>query len=133
MTNLLPYSYVRLPSLWGDDNDWGAETNLPSGLSISEDEKNVYVQAAVPGVEPKDIEVTIDHGVVWIKGETNVQSDNKKFYRRAVRSFSYRVAIPGDIDPNAEPEAKAKNGIMTVAFSKSPKSQPRKISVKEDK
>lgn len=133
MTNLLPYSYLRLPSLWGDDSDWGAETNLPSGLSISEDEKNVYVQAAVPGVDPKDIEVTIDHGVVWIKGETNVQSDSKKFYRRAVSSFSYRVAIPGDIDPNAEPEAKAKNGIMTVAFSKSPKSQPKKISVKEDK
>lgn len=136
MADILPRSYFRiptLPTLWEDDEDWTAVTNWPNGLSISEDDKNIYVQAAVPGVDPKDIEVTVDHGVVWIKGESKEEETNKKFYRKAARSFSYRVAVPGDINPNADPEARVKNGVMTVIFTKSPKAQPKKISVKEDK
>lgn len=136
MTNLVPHSYWRLPtlpSLWEDDDDWSASTNWPSGLSLSEDDKNIYVQAAVPGVEPKDIEVTVDHGVVWIKGESKNEEDTKKFYRKAVSSFSYRVVVPGDFDTNKDPDARVKNGVMTVTFSKSPKAQPKKISVQEGK
>lgn len=136
MTDLIPRSYFRLPSLpslWEDDEDWGAVTNWPGGLSLSEDEKNIYVQAAVPGVDPQDIEVTVDHGVVWIKGESKTEEKNKKFYRKAAGSFSYRVAVPGDIDPNQEPVASVKNGVMTVTFAKSPKAQPKKISVREEK
>ena len=136
MTTILPRSYFRiptLPTLWEDDEDWTAVTNWPNGLTISEDDKNIYVQAAVPGVDPKDIEVTVDHGVVWIKGESKEEETNKKFYRKAARSFSYRVAVPGDINPGTDPEARVKNGVMTVIFSKSPKAQPKKISVQEDK
>mgnify|MGYP000344849268 CR=1 FL=1 len=105
-------------------------TNWPSGLSLSEDDKNVYVQASVPGVDPKDIEVTFDKGVVWIKGESKDEEQNKKYYRKAASSFSYRVAVPGDIDSTQEPQASVKNGVMTVTFTKSPKAQPKKISVK---
>ena len=136
MTNLVPHSYWRLPTLtnlWEDDDEWNAATNWPSGLSISEDEKHVYIQAAVPGVEPKDIEVTVDHGIAWIKGETKNEESSRKFHRKAVGSFSYRVAVPGDIDPNTDPDARVRNGVMTLTFSKSPKAQPKKISVQEEK
>lgn len=135
MTDLIPRSFFRFPSVpavWDDEEDWGAITNWPSGLSLSEDDKNIYVQAAVPGVDPKNIEVTVDHGVVWIKGEMNEAEKGKKFYRKAASSFSYRVAIPGDIDANREPDASVKNGVMTVTFAKSPKAEPKKITVRED-
>lgn len=128
--------FWRFPTLsnsWDDDDDWGLRTSLPSGLSISEDEKNVYIEAAVPGVDPKEIEVTVDKGVVWIKGESKQEEKNKKYYRKAASSFSYRVAVPGDIDPNGEPQAAVKNGVMKVTFAKSPAAQPKKISVREEK
>jgi len=135
-TDITPYFWrfpsMRLPSLWEDDDDWNPGTT-PSGLSISEDDASVYVSAALPGVDPKDIEVTFDKGYVWVKGEAKEEEKEKKFYRKATSSFSYRVAVPGELDQNKEPDASYKNGVMTVTFAKSPKTQPRKIMVKEIK
>lgn len=122
---------LRLPSIWGEDEDWPLSSG-PSGLSVSEDEKNVYVEAAVPGIEPKNVEVTYDKGTLWIKGESKEEEEdkNKKFYRRASSSFSYNITVPSEIDPNTDPEATYKNGMMKVTFAKTPQTQPKKITVK---
>jgi len=89
-TDLTPYFWrfpsLRLPSMWHDDEDWNAVSNAHTGLSISEDEKNVYVSAALPGVDPKDVEVTFDKGFVWVKGEGKEEEKGKKYYRKAVLS-----------------------------------------------
>lgn len=130
--DLVPGSFWRFPtvrSMWDEDTDFPV-THTPSGLSISEDDKHVYVEAAIPGVAPEDVEITYDKGVLWIKGEAKQEETKKTFYRKAMNQFSYRVMVPGDIDDDVEPEASAKNGIMTVAFAKSPKTQPKKIKVK---
>lgn len=135
MADLVPSSFwnfpsFRIPSLWEDEEDW--VRNTAGGVSVSEDEKNIYVEASLPGLNPEDIEVTYEKGFIWIKGEAKREEDNKKYYKRALNSFSYRVAVPGEIDQNIEPEATYKNGVMTVKFAKSPKSQPRKITVKTE-
>ncbi len=129
--DITPFSLwrTRFPSVW-DDEDWDIAPASSGGVSISEDDKNVYVEAAVPGIDPKDIEVTFDKGVVWIKGETKEEAKGKKFYRKATSAFSYRVAIPGDIDTSKDYEATHKHGMVKVTFAKSPASQPKKITVK---
>ena len=135
MVDLIPNSFSRtprFPSCWDEDDDWGLLTSSGNGLAISEDDKNVYVEAAVPGIDPKEIEVTFDKGVVWIKGEAQDEEKERKFYRRDSRSFSYRVMVPGDINTNVEPTAEYKNGVMHITFAKSPKSQPKKITVKTE-
>lgn len=126
-------SFPNLSSLW-DDDDWLSTPQRESNLSISEDEKNVYIDAAVPGINPDNIDVTYQDGYVWIRGEVKEEEKdkNRKYYRQSSQSFSYRVAVPGDIDQNAEPEATYKHGMMTVTFAKSPKTQPKKIKVKKD-
>lgn len=131
MRDLTISPFFRFPTFW-DEDDISVMSQNTTGLSISEDEKNVYVEAAIPGIDPKDIEVTFDKGVVWIKGEAQEIEDDKKkkFYRRLANSFSYRVAVPGDLDQNVEPQASCKNGVMRVTFAKSPKTQPKKITVK---
>lgn len=128
--NISPF---RVPSLLTEDDDWTVSS--PSGISISEDDKRVYVSTALPGLDEKDIEVTFDKGTLWVKGESREEdtSKQKKYYRKATSSFSYRIAVPGDLDANAEPEASYKNGVMTVSFTKSPTSQPKKIAVKVSK
>lgn len=133
--DLIPSSFLnfpRFPATLSDDDDWMA-TSAPSGVSVSEDDKHVYVQAHLPGVDEKDVDMTFDKGMLWIKGETKQEEEDKKkkFYRKATSSFSYRVAVPGDLDLSVDPEAKYKNGVMTVSFIKSPKSQPKKITVKK--
>lgn len=138
--DLVPSSFwsfpsFRIPSLW---EDWEEEEKelmkgVPSGLSVYEDDKNIYVEAAVPGIEPKDIEVTFDRGLLWIKAEAKEEEKGKKYYRKASRSYSYRVAVPGEIDEKTEPSATCKNGVMTVVFAKKAKAQPKKIAVKSEK
>jgi HSP20 family protein len=133
--NVAPTNFWRLPiiasDLWENLGDLVPMSGTLNGLSISEDEENVYVEAAVPGIDPKDIEVTFDKGVLWVKGESKEEEKKgKKYYRKASSSFSYRVAIPGEVDWKTEPVATSKNGLMTVAFPKSAKVPPKKISVK---
>lgn len=130
---LFPFSTV--PSLWNDEDDWVTTQSTPSGLSVSEDEKNVYVEAALPGIDPKNIEMTYHNGYLWIRGEVKEEQKDKtrKYYRQSTQSFSYRVAVPGDVNEQTEPEATYKHGVMTVAFAKSPKAQPKKIQIKEIK
>lgn len=132
--NLLPRQFFTLPSVWDDEDNFMAMPTSTSGLSLSEDEKNVYIKAHVPGVDPKNIDVTMHEGYLWIRGEhtENEEDKKRKYYRHAASSFSYRVAVPSDIDINAKPEATYKHGVMSVRFPKSPKTQPTKITIKEE-
>ena len=126
---LLSFPSLHLPSIWNDDDDWLTPSSTPSGLSISEDEKNIYIGASLPGIDPKNIDVAYQDGYVWIRGEVKEEEKdkNRKYYREATKSFSYRVAVPGDVDLTSEPAATYRHGIMTVSFTKSQKSQPKKF------
>ena len=133
--DLIPRRFWTFPSSnWFDldEDDLPLTASNPSGVSISENEKHVFVDAALPGVDPKNVEITLDKGILWLKGESTETEDDKKkkFYRKATNSFSYRVAVPGEIDLSIEPEAESKNGVMRVTFVKHPKMQPKRISVK---
>ena len=130
----LSFPQIQLPSIWNDDDNWLTTASSPSGLSVSEDEKHVYIEASLPGIDPKHVEITFQDGYLWIKGEVREEErdKNRKYYREAVKSFSYRVAVPGDINNNVEPKATYKHGIMSVKFEKSPKAQPKKIQVQLD-
>ncbi len=128
---LVPSSLWRLPTIFEDlEDDLLPASTTISGLSISDDDNNVYVEAAVPGIDPKNVEVTFDKGVLTITGEKEEEERKKRYYRKASSSFSYRALVPGEIDSNKEPIAEAKNGVMKVTFAKIPESQPKKIAVK---
>lgn len=131
MSYLVPRSFFSLPSLMDEDWDFGMMTNTPSGLSISEDDKKVYVEAAVPGVSPEHIDVTFEKGVVRIVAEAKKEEkEGRKFFRRLQTSFSYQFTVPTDVDLSVDPETKVNHGVLHMTFEKSAKAQPRKISVK---
>jgi HSP20 family protein len=135
LTNrFLTFPSIQLPSIWNDSDEWLTAPSSPSGLSISEDEKKVYIEASLPGIDPKNVEITFHDGYLWIRGEAKEEEKdpNRKYYREASKSFSYRIGVPGDIDNTIDPTATYKHGVMTVAFMKSPKVQPRKIQVQLD-
>lgn len=130
MSYLVPRSFFSLPSLIDDQDDWSFFSNMPSGLSVAEDEKSVYVEAAVPGVEPKDIDVTFEKGVVRIVAESKKEEkEGKKYFRRSQSSFSYQFSVPTDVDMGADPTTKIDHGVLHLTFTKSEKAQPRKIKI----
>ncbi len=134
---LIPRSFwsmpSRLPSIFDEADDWtgfGAQ----NGLTVSEDETSVFVEAAMPGLDTKDIEVTFEKGALWIRGSKQEQETDKakKFYRKATSSYSYRIMVPGEIDESKGTDAVYKNGVMKVTFQKQEKVQPKKIEVRAE-
>lgn len=120
------------------DESMNLLTSNPSGLSVYSDESNIYVEAAVPGLSEKDLDVSIDNeGVLWIKGEKQEeeQDKNKKYYRKALRSFSYCIPLWGEVDENSEPKATCKDGMMKITFKKNKQvdTQQKKIPIQWDK
>lgn len=130
--SLIPRKFFSLPSFLDEDEDWLTTNSTQNGVSVYEDENKIYVEAAVPGINPKDVDVTFQDGYIWVRGETKEEEEDKKkkYYRKASQSFSYRVAVPGEIDASKDPEATYKHGVMTISLAKSPKVQPKKIQVK---
>lgn len=133
MTSLTPMlsSLGRWPSFWDDDF-----SSLVSGgtnsLDIYETEKEVVVKANVAGVPSDKIDVTFEKGVLWIRAEQEQEQDDpkKKHYSRSAWSYSYKVAVPGRLDPGAEPDAMVENGVMTVTFKKAEEVLPKKLNVR---
>lgn len=65
-------------------------SNMHTNLSVSEDDKKVYVEAALPGLTPNEIDMTFQKGVLTIRGsKKEEQGDKKKYYRKASRMYSY--------------------------------------------
>lgn len=133
---LVPRSFwtfptLRIPSLIMEELlDETALETPPSGLSVSEDKEKVYIEAALPGIDPKDIEITFENGILHISGEAKEEEKEKRYYRKATSSFSYRIAVPREVDHKTEPKATCRNGMMMVVFKKTAPSKPRKIAVK---
>ena len=136
--SLMPKNFFSFPGLsFTDvlDNDLLSIPSDKDGLSVYEDDKKIYIEASLPGIDPNDVDITYQDKYLWIRGESKTEEKDKKkkYYSKATNSFSYRVAIPGDINIDKEPEATCKNGIMTISFTKSEKAQPKKIKIKVGK
>ena len=114
-----------------DEGFWGSDVSQ-TGLTVSEDKDHVFVEAYLPGLTPEDIEVTIEKGMLWIRGEKKEEEKNKKkkYYRKAMSSFAYRVQVPHLIDEKKELEAKYIDGVMKITFKKAKQSRAKKIIVK---
>jgi len=87
------------------------------------------VEASVPGIDPKEIDVTFNKGVLTIKAEKKEEEKGKAYHKQATRRFFYKV-MPSEVDSGSEPKATYKNGVMTVTFAKDAKILSKKIKVK---
>ena len=121
---------LRWPNIW-EDEDF---TPLTGGdnLDVYETPDEVVIKANVAGVDPDKVEITFEKGILTLSArEDNEEKSDKKYYRKATRSYSYRVAVPGNINLSIEPEAKINHGIVSVTFKKAEEEKPKKIAVKK--
>lgn len=102
-------------------------------VDIQEEEGRYLVHADIPGVDPKDIDVSVDKGVLTVKGERKSieESDSEGFHRieRRYGGFSRSFTLPDSVNPEAI-EATGSNGVLTISIPKAEKVQPRRIEVK---
>jgi len=103
-------------------------------IEISETDKTIEVSAEMPGLERKEVEISIEDDTLTIRGEKKVEEGQKdKNVQLSERSYGvfYRVLqLPPGVDPSSI-QATMSNGILKVTIPKPAKSQPKKIEVKE--
>jgi HSP20 family protein len=98
---------------------------------IEETDDAWVVEAEVPGVDRKDVNVELRDGELAITGEIK-EKQRKGIVRRRTRrtgQFEYRVTLPGQSDPD-HIEANLHDGVLTVRVPKAEQAKPRRIEVK---
>jgi len=107
------------PFRGGDEADFSGE-NI-SGLSVYEEGDFLFIEASLPGLTAKDVEVYNDHDYIVIEGKREEGTKERKYYRKASASFNYRLSIPSAADQESEPDMTFKNGLMKLKFKKKKK------------
>ena len=101
-------------------------------VDIREESERFLIEADVPGVDPKDIEIHMENGVLTIRGERRHESSSEKSgYTRVERShgvFHRRFALPDTADAEGI-TATGRHGVLEIAIPKRPEVKARRISV----
>lgn len=103
-------------------------------IDVSETETEVLVSAELPGIDEKDVEVSLSQGVLTIKGEKKLEKEQKEknFHRveRSYGSFQRSIPLPCDVEED-KADAAFKQGVLTVKLPKTKAAQQsKKIAVK---
>lgn len=102
-----------------------------SGLEISEDDQNFYIQAALPGIAKENIQVTTLNRELKIEGSRSVkETPEKKIHRKSKSKFSYLVTLPEAINESSSFEADLKDGMLTVTCPKKETSSIKSIPIR---
>lgn len=101
-------------------------------VDIKEEAGRFVLYADLPGVDPQDIEVQMDKGILTVKGErrSEATSETESFSRveRRHGSFHRRFALPDSADPDGI-SASGHNGVLQIIIPKRPETTPRRIQV----
>ena len=115
----------------GADSD---SAKLVPNIDISETDKAIEVSAEMPGLERKDVEISIEDDALTIRGEKKIEEDQKdKNVQHSERSYGVFMRVlqlPPGIDPSSV-EATMSNGVLKITIPKPAKPEPKKIEVKD--
>jgi HSP20 family protein len=101
-------------------------------VDIREEAERFVILADLPGVDPKDIEINMDKGILSIRGEraTERKAQDERYSRieRAHGVFYRRFALPESADPEGV-AASGRHGVLEITIPKRPETTPRRIQV----
>ena len=103
---------------------------------MAENDNAYIVTAELPGIDPKDIDISLEGNVLTLRGEKKEESEKKdKNYHRVERrygSFVRSLTLPAEVNAD-KIEADYRNGLLEVTLPKSETVKPKKITVKAGK
>ena len=119
-------------STQGDESSAATSQWMPS-VDIKDEEDKFVISADIPGVDPKDIDVSMENGILTIKGERETEDkEESNGYRRvecSYGSFYRRFSLPDTADAD-QIEAKGKDGVLEITVAKREATKAKKIPVK---
>ncbi|MFO8032572.1 MAG: Hsp20/alpha crystallin family protein [Desulfohalobiaceae bacterium] len=101
-------------------------------LNISEDEKEIKVEAELPGMGAKDVDISMQNNNLVIQGEKKFEDEDKRdnYHRveRAYGSFYRSIPLPVKVDED-NIKASFKNGILNISLPKQEEAKGKKIQI----
>jgi HSP20 family protein len=119
-----------LPSVRG--NQFG----FTPALDMYEDKDNVVVETQLAGIDPGQVDISIENNVLSIKGESEKKSEveDKNYYRKEIRrgSFYRSIPLPTKVDGD-KAIAVNEDGILKITIPKAPEVKPKTIKIQSNK
>lgn len=117
-------------------NFMNAEDTQPKkwtpAVDIYETEHSLVLKSELPGIDPKDLEVRIEDGTLYLKGERKQERDVKEeSYHRVERSygsFTRTFSLPNSVDTD-NVKAEYKDGVLTLTLAKREEAKPKTVKI----
>ena len=126
----------RVNSLFRDLNEGDdpvAAASFVPAVDIYEDAQKVMLKLEVPGIEQKDLDVSVENNTLTVKGERKFEQEEKEenFHRieRRYGSFYRAFTLPSTVDTESI-AANYNAGVLKLELKKKPEAQPKQIQVK---
>jgi HSP20 family protein len=111
---------------------WGAGKWTPP-IDVAENDKELTVRAELPGIDPKELDISVTGNQLVISGEKKElsETEEKDFYHSEARYGSFRrtIALPEGVDAE-NVDAEYANGVLTLRLNKTAPATAKKIEVK---
>lgn len=116
-----------LTTVFGEDKEW-----VPA-FDVAENEKEYAVTAELPGIDIKDVDITMSEGILTVKGEKKHEkeenTDGYHMIERRYGSFARSFRIPGKVETD-KIDANYKDGVLKVLLPKEEGTETKKIEIK---
>ena len=120
-------------TLWSAPNGRTHRFDLTPAIDVSETDGEIVVKASLPGVKAEDVDISINDGVLTVKGErkSEEKTEGENFYRQEILygSFSRSVPLPSRVNYE-QADAEFKDGVLTVTLPVAEEVRPKQIKIR---
>jgi HSP20 family protein len=129
---------------WWDELDRWFEERFPEiktaefipPVDIYEKDDNIVVETLITGIEPEDVEISVEDNTLILKGksEKKTEVEEEDYYRREIRygSFYREVTLPAKVI-GEKAEATYEDGLLTITIPKAAEAEEKKVKIKVKK
>jgi HSP20 family protein len=101
-------------------------------VDVHEDANRIVLTTDLPGVEQKDVEISVENNVLTLRGQRKAEprpdGETYRRFERAFGVFSRAFTVPATVDTE-KVSAEMKNGVLTLTLPKKAEAQPRQIKI----
>jgi HSP20 family protein len=113
-------------------DDWGLGGSWAPAVDIYEQDGNIVLQAELPGLDPKDVDVRVENNVLTLRGQRSfderVKKDNYHRVERSYGSFTRSFTLPNVVDTD-KIQANYKDGVLRLTLPTKEEAKPKQIAI----
>ena len=132
---IIKYDPLRdLERFFGDDFGFvpAMKRRMEPAMDIYQTEKELIVELQVPKMDPKDITVTVEDGVLKVDGgsEEEKEEEGKEYFRREIRrgQFTRMLSLPVHVQEDAA-KASFEHGVLKITMPKAEQAKPKAVEI----